>query len=110
MPDRPQAVNTFRVAHRAPGEDAAVAAGIVSIDAEHHIHVIAAEPAFADLLDLAAGTLNAHDVFMVRAAPRPDGAPLTLRRRSVPRTAPDAAAAVIDLLRRNYGLELTPAD
>ena len=110
MPDKPPAVKTFRVAHRAPGEAAAVAAGIITIDAEHRIEVIAAAPAFADLLALAAETLNASEVFMLRAAPQPGSQPLTLRRRSVPRTTPQAAEAVIEVLRRTYGLELTPAD
>jgi hypothetical protein len=110
MSNPPPAAKTFRVAHRAPGETAAVAAGVVTIDAEHRIRVIAADPAFAGLLDLAAETLNESEAFMLRAAPQPGSPPLTLRRRSVPRTAPQAAEAVIEVLRRTYGLELTPAD
>ncbi len=101
---------TFQVAHRAPGEAPAVAAGTIAIAADHQISIVAAEADFADLLELAADTLNDSEVFMVRAAPAADAKPLTLTKRRVKRTDPDAGEAVIELLRRNYGFELTPAE
>lgn len=109
MPHPSPTVKTFRVAYRVPGAATALAAGIVTIDIDHHIEVIAAKPEFADLLALAAETLNASEVFMLRAASKPGNPPLTLRRQNVPRTAPEAAEALAELLSRTYGLELIAA-
>ena len=109
MSNTQSATRTFKVEHRAPGDPAAVEAGVIAIDGEHRVSVISADDKFAALLDLAAETLNDSDVFMVRAAPRPGDEPLKLRKRSVERTAPDAGEALVELLRRNYGFELTPA-
>jgi hypothetical protein len=99
---------TFNVVHHRPGGPA-VAAGVIAIGADHRIRIVEADPKAADLLELAAETLNDKDTFMVRAAPPPDAEPMTLHKRAVARSEAAAGEAVIELLRRNYGFELTPA-
>ena len=110
MPNPQLPAKSYKVVHRTLGDSSPVEAGVIAIDGEHRISVISVGDKSADLLRLAARTLNASDTFMVRAAPRPGDQPLTLRKRPVARTAPDAGEAVIELLRKNYGFELTPAD
>lgn len=109
MSKPPNASKTFKVAHRELGDAPEVPAGVISIDGDHRLHVISAEPAFADLLGLAAATLNGSDTFMVRARPPANAKPLTLHKRRVARTDADAGAALVELLWKNYGLVLTPA-
>ncbi len=98
----------FQVTYSAPGETDAVPAGVIAIDAEQHLRLVSAEPALADRLAIAISTLNSSDAFTVRAAPQPGDAPLSLRKRRVPRDAPDARAALLNLLHKIYGLDLMP--
>lgn len=100
---------TFAVAHRELGSETDQPAGMVEIDGEHQITVVSAEEDFADLLDLAADTLNDSDDFTVRAPQPPDAAPLTLHKRAVRRDDPAARDALLEVLGKRYRLFLTPA-
>jgi hypothetical protein len=100
---------TFNVAHSAPLDEEAVAAGVIAIDDDQQVRVISAEADFAELLDLAAEMVNSSDNFLVHADP-PDQTSRTIRKRVVPRGADNAREALLTVLSEKYGLELTPAD
>ncbi len=100
----PDADKEFSVSHRDVGQEAAVPAGTLAIGPECRLRLVAAEPEFADLLELAVESLNDSDSFMIRAPQPPDAEPLTLHKRTVERTDPDAEAAVLEKLRKEYGL------
>jgi hypothetical protein len=99
---------TYRVSHREREGAPETPAGIIAIDGEHYVKVISAEPKFADLLALAESTLNDSEVLLVKTKPPADAEPMSLYKRQVERTAPDAGDTVIELLRRDYGFVLTP--
>ncbi len=99
---------TYLVSHRDLEGAPETRAGIIAIDGEHYVKVVSAEPQFADLLALAESTLNDSEVFMVKTKPPADAPPMSLYKRRVERTAPDAGDTVIELLRRDYGFVLTP--
>jgi hypothetical protein len=102
--------DSFRVTYHEPGDASGSPAGVLSIDTSHHITVKSAEPEFAARLELAASSLNKSDAFLVRAKPPADAQPLSLHKRRVPRGAADARDAVIELLRKQYGLVLAAID
>ncbi len=97
----------FSVTHSAPFKPSDVPAGVVSIDARHYIHVVSAEPNFADTLDVAAGMLNSSEHFLLNEPP-PDGAETrTQYRRTVPRDSAEARGALMEILNSRYGFSLT---
>ncbi|HUZ63550.1 MAG TPA: hypothetical protein VMU82_07535 [Acetobacteraceae bacterium] len=108
MTDGANEAAMFQAAFRAPGDKNAVPAGVLAVDAEHRLRLVSAEPELADRLAIAVSTLNGRETFTVRAAPQPGDAPLSLRKRRVPRDAPEARSAMLEMLRKTYGLELTP--
>jgi hypothetical protein len=103
-------IDIYTVHHREPFEDEepGMLAGVLRIDSDHHIDVVSAEPPFADTLELAAEMINEADEFMVRTIPPPETPPASCAR-AVARDTPEARAAVLDILRDEYGFELSPA-
>jgi hypothetical protein len=99
--------DSFRVTYHEPGDASGSAAGVLSIDTNQHITITSAEPEFASRLELAASSLNKSGAFLVKAKPPADAEPLSLHKRRVPREAPEARDAVIELLRKQYGLVLS---
>ena len=99
----------YTVHHSEPFEEdeGGVVAGVLTIDAGQRIAIVSAEPPFADQLELAAEMINETDEFMLRAMPPPDAPPRSNYRRLVARDAPDAREAVLEILRAEYGFELT---
>lgn len=106
MTKAPAASETFTVTYSAPFEASGVPAGVIAIDATHHVSVVSAEPGFADKLDLAATMLNSSDDFLLRDTPPPGASPRGQYRRIVSRDAADARQALLEILQANYGFEL----
>ncbi len=109
MTKAPAASEKFTVTYSAPFEASGVPAGVIAIDATHHLTVVAAEPGFADKLDLAATMLNSSDEFLLRDTPPPEASPRAQYRRTVARDAPDARQALLEILQDNYGFALQSA-
>lgn len=99
---------TYTVRHSTPLDDESVPAGVMAIDDAQTIEVVSAEPDFAEQLELAAEMANGSDNFLLLAPPK-DLNTRAIRKRLVPRTAPDARQALITMLAEKYGFELTPA-
>jgi hypothetical protein len=98
---------SFSVTYHEPGDESGLPAGVLSIGADQHITIVSTEPKFASRLELAADSLNKSESFMIRAKPPADAEPLSLHKRRVLRGSADARSAVIELLRKQYGLSLT---
>ena len=104
----PAGPSKFTVTHSAPFEET-LPAGVVEIDPGQMLSVISAEPAFAGKLELAVEMLNSNEDLLVRETAPPGAATRAQFRRIVARDDADARQALLDILRDNYGFELTPA-
>jgi hypothetical protein len=109
MPADAAQAQTYNVARVLSSGQAPVPAGKISIDATHHIHIIASEPHSAGRLEMAAGELNLRDSFNIRTAPPEDAQPMSLWKRQVMRTDADAGEAIREILIKDFGLILEPA-
>ncbi len=103
-----QGGDRYSVSRRTPLEDVGKPAGIVAIDAGQRVTIQSSEPEFAELLDLAVSMANHSESFLVPASPPPGAPRRVIAKRAVPRDAPDARQALLDVLGANYGLWLTP--
>lgn len=103
-----EAERSYRVLAKAESAGPERPAGVIRIDAANRVTVVSTEPQFADVLNLAANTLNDSDVFSVRVVP-PGAKPFSLHKKRVPRDSPEAPAALLTELRKTYGFTLEPA-
>lgn len=81
-------------------------AGEMFLDDHGRLMVLAAEPAFDDLLENIAAEINGSEEVALREPPRPGDERFSRRQRLVERAEPDFAAAVADTLHRSYGFVL----
>ena len=98
----------FNVTYSEPLAEETKAAGVIAIDDRQTIEIIAAEPDFAEDLELAASTLNGSDKFLVHLGSTDDMS-RAVSKHVVRRDAEGARDAVIEVLRQKYRFRLTPA-
>jgi hypothetical protein len=99
---------SFNVTYRLGADDAPVPAGTVRLDAALRLELVSAEERFRKLLTRAVTELNKQSHFTV-ATPPPAGAPrFGVYGQRIPRDAPEAEAALMTVLAKEYGLTLDP--